>query len=131
MKYFLSQVPVRSTFHEIQLFMVPCRSDDNGSPGIGSHGVDVKIMKDRKIVESLEDVRRPQLIRLNGTQPGERYIIRVMDAASNRRGRSDNGENDIITAASGRNRLSSDGYGSSAVVEVSKDDVFNSLCHLN
>lgn len=36
-------------------------------------------MKDKKTVKSLEDVRRPQLIRLNDTQPGERYIIRVMD----------------------------------------------------
>lgn len=52
--------------------MLPC----SGS----GRGVDVKVMKDKKIVKSLEDVRRPQLIRLNGTQPGERYIIRVMDA---------------------------------------------------
>lgn len=75
-KYFPLKVPVRAAFHTVQVFVAAC---SNGNIDTGDHGVDIKILKDKKLIQSFEDVHRPQLIRFNGTQPGERFIIRVMD----------------------------------------------------
>lgn len=45
--------------------------------------VDVKIIKDKKIVKSINNIYKPQVIRMNGTRPGERYVIRVIDGDEN------------------------------------------------
>lgn len=65
-------MPMRSTTNNFQLFITPCSSM-----------VDVKIIKDKKIVKSINNIYKPQVIRMNGTKPGERYVIRVIDADEN------------------------------------------------
>lgn len=63
---------MRSTTNNFQLFITPCSSM-----------VDVKIIKDKKIVKSINNITKPQVIRINGTKPGERYVIRVIDGDEN------------------------------------------------
>ncbi|XP_063695814.1 protein NDNF [Culicoides brevitarsis] len=72
MSVFSFKVPMRSSTNNFQLFLTPCSSM-----------VDVKIIKDKKIVKSINNIFKPQVIRMNGTRPGERYVIRVIDADEN------------------------------------------------
>uniref|UniRef100_A0A336M0X1 CSON009788 protein n=1 Tax=Culicoides sonorensis TaxID=179676 RepID=A0A336M0X1_CULSO len=69
---FIFKIPTHRTTNFFQLFITPCSSK-----------VDVKIIKDKKIVKSIDNVNKPQVIRMNGTNSGEKYVIRVIDADDN------------------------------------------------